>query len=73
MSGTSMLVPDLGGAIALVISGFPSWSYEEIYNAFKECAVHIPLTPADRECELPDYPNQACGWGRIDVACIFPV
>ncbi|OXA63143.1 bacillopeptidase F [Folsomia candida] len=71
MSGTSMATPHTAGAIALLMSANPSWGYDQIFTALTTTPAHPFLSNADRNCGLPgpgDFPNQAFGYGRIDVA-----
>ncbi|OXA63248.1 bacillopeptidase F [Folsomia candida] len=71
MSGTSMATPHTAGAIALLMSANPSFGYDEILDALSTSAAHPTVSSADRNCGLPgpgDFPNQAFGHGRIDIA-----
>jgi subtilisin family serine protease len=71
MSGTSMATPHTAGAIALILSANPTFDYDQVVNALSNSAFHPPLSNADRNCGLPgagDFPNNAYGYGRIDVA-----
>jgi subtilisin family serine protease len=71
MSGTSMACPHTAGAVALLLSANPSWTFTEVFNALTTSAAHPTLSNADRNCGLPgsgDFPNHAFGHGRIDVA-----
>ncbi|XP_021943031.1 bacillopeptidase F [Folsomia candida] len=70
-SGTSMATPHTAGAIALLLSANPTWGYDEVYAALTTTGATPQLTSADRNCGLPtpnDFPNNAFGYGRIDVA-----
>ncbi|OXA61994.1 bacillopeptidase F [Folsomia candida] len=70
-SGTSMACPHVAGAIALLLSANPTWGYDEVYAALTTTPATPQLTTADRGCGLPtadDFPNNAFGYGRIDVA-----
>ncbi|OXA61995.1 bacillopeptidase F [Folsomia candida] len=70
-SGTSMACPHTAGAIALLLSANPTWGYDEVYAALTTSGATPQLTTADRGCGLPgagDFPNNAFGHGRIDVA-----
>lgn len=61
----------MAGAIALLLSVNPSWTYDDVFNALSTSAVHPELSSEDRICGLPesgDFPNQAFGHGRIDIA-----
>lgn len=64
-------LPPIFISTAVILSAHPTWTYDQVYDALTMTAARIPLSNADRDCGLPtpdDYPNQACGHGRIDVA-----
>lgn len=65
MSGTSMSVPHVVGAIALYQSAYPGSSFDQVYAALAQSAFHPALTDADRECGLgedeEDWPNNVYG------------
>jgi subtilisin family serine protease len=71
MSGTSMATPHVAGAVAVILSVNPSFSYTQVLNALSSTAAHPTLSAADRNCGLPSgstgFPNYAFGAGRIDV------
>lgn len=70
LSGTSMATPHLAGAIALVLSANPNYDINQVYTALANTAAQPSLTSADRDCGLEgsgDFPNNAYGYGRIDV------
>jgi subtilisin family serine protease len=71
MSGTSMATPHVAGAVCLLRSAHPTWTYAQVLSALQTRAVHPTLSTADRNCGLPgsgNFPNYAFGHGRIDVA-----
>jgi len=70
-SGTSMATPHVAGAIALILSANPNASYDDVLEALQSTAIQPPLTNADRNCGTSpngDYPNNAYGHGRINIA-----
>ena len=58
MVGTSMACPHAGGAAALLLQKYPSYSPGQVYNAFKENA---------NTSSLPSTPNQIWGYGKLDI------
>ena len=56
-SGTSMAVPHVTGAIALLLSANPSLTRTQINQVLAETAVAM----------APSHPNDDSGWGRLDV------
>jgi len=70
MSGTSMATPHVAGAVALILSANPNYSFEQVLSALQTTAAHPTLSNADRNCGVSggaDFPNNAFGHGRIDV------
>jgi subtilisin family serine protease len=71
MSGTSMATPHVAGAVCLILSAHPTWTFQQVLDALISSAAHPTLSAADRNCGLPtpgqDFPNNAWGHGRIDV------
>ncbi|XP_021960709.1 bacillopeptidase F-like [Folsomia candida] len=77
LSGTSPIIrllkaaPHVSGAIALLLSAHPTYGYDEVVDAISNSAFHPPLSNEDRTCGLTgaeDFPNNAYGYGRIDIA-----
>jgi subtilisin family serine protease len=71
MSGTSMACPHVAGAVALLRGKNPNASFDEILSALQTTADHPELSNSDRRCGTDggnDYPNNAFGHGRINVA-----
>lgn len=62
MSGTSMATPHVTGALALLAR--KAGSGERAVKALVDTARRIPSNACG---ENPDVPNNAYGWGRIDV------
>lgn len=71
-SGTSMATPLVSGAIALMLAGNSKLTYEQIRTALKDTAFRPQLTAEDVPCgnaisNGAEYPNNAMGYGRINV------
>lgn len=69
MSGTSMACPN-AGAVALMLSANPSWKFDDVLSALKNTADRPPVDAKDLACgntTTSNYPNNAFGWGRINV------
>lgn len=70
-SGTSMASPHVGGAVALIISAEPMMAgkVNQLEELLKQTAQRILISPA-QTCggvSSNTFPNNAVGWGRIDV------
>ncbi|NPB02854.1 MAG: S8 family serine peptidase [Thermotogae bacterium] len=59
MDGTSMASPHVTGAIALLFQRNPSLDFTTVYN--------LLLDYADHYGDCASYPNNNCGWGRLNV------
>ncbi len=59
MDGTSMASPHVTGAIALLFQRNPSLDFTTVYN--------VLLDYADHYGDCASYPNNNCGWGRLNV------
>jgi len=72
MSGTSMATPHVAGAVCLIKSLHPTYTYDQVFAALTGTGAKPTLSNADRNCGLPtpgmDFPNHAFGHGRIDAA-----
>lgn len=58
----------MAGAVALMLSANPTWKYADVYNALTGQS-DKPATN-DLSCGKPSsstYPNNAYGYGRINV------
>ncbi len=71
-SGTSMAGPHVAGAAALLMSAYPSLkgNPDAIKRALKRTAVRRTDT-ANCGSPLTTVPNNAYGWGRIDVKAAY--
>ncbi len=59
MDGTSMASPHVTGAIALLFQRNPSLDFTTVYN--------LLLDYSDHYGDCASYPNNNCGWGRLNV------
>ncbi|NPA80340.1 MAG: S8 family serine peptidase [Thermotogae bacterium] len=59
MDGTSMASPHVTGAIALLFQRNPNLDFTTVYNAL--------LDYSDHYGSCATYPNNDCGWGRLNV------
>jgi hypothetical protein len=65
-----MSTSNVAGAICLYLSLNPGRTLEQVLVALGTTASTPPLSASDRNCGLEgntDFPNQAYGWGRIDI------
>lgn len=74
LSGTSMAGPHVGGAVALLLSAFPSLTgnVDAIESRLTSSAKPIPLTTATCSSAAGAVPNNVYGHGRLDVGCAIP-
>ncbi len=61
-TGTSMATPHITGTIALMLEKKPDLNYYQIYRVITDYAIVRP-----EGCLSNDWPNNNCGWGRIDA------
>lgn len=69
-SGTSSATPHVAGAIALMLSANPSWTFDQVFNALTRTADRPPVDAKDLACgntTTSNYPNNGYGFGRINV------
>ncbi len=57
--GTSMATPHVTGVIALMYERNPNLDFTTVYN--------ILLDSADHYGDCSSYPNNSCGWGRLNA------
>jgi serine protease AprX len=74
LSGTSMAGPHVGGAVALLLSAFPSLTgnVDAIESRLTSSAKPIALTTATCSSAAGAVPNNVYGHGRLDVGCAIP-
>ncbi|NPB04262.1 MAG: S8 family serine peptidase [Thermotogae bacterium] len=58
-SGTSMATPHVTGVIALMFERNPSLDFSTVYN--------ILVDSSDHYGDCASYPNNDCGWGRLNA------
>lgn len=69
-SGTSMATPHVVGAIALMKAVNPGWTYDNVLSALSKTADRPNVSSNDLGCgrnTSSNYPNNAYGFGRINV------
>lgn len=70
---TCYSTPHVAGSIALMLSQEPTLQFNAIKNLLQQNAEKPPVNPDDKACgggggSTPEYPNNAYGEGRVDVA-----
>jgi len=75
-TGTSMAAPHVTGAIALMLEADPSLEFEDILSKLEDNADRPELSASDLQCNEmsgndPLWPNNAYGYGRINLRKVF--
>jgi len=72
LSGTSMATPHVTGAIVLMKAANPDLTFKQVLEKLEKTADRPSVTSADLKCGTSgrnqQYPNNAFGYGRINVA-----
>jgi subtilisin family serine protease len=69
-SGTSMASPHVAGAVAVLLSAFPSLDVDGVESRLTSSAFRISSAACSSTAGV--YPNNLFGHGRLDLGCAVP-